>query len=61
MYAMIHGHTEAELAATVERMKHALSEAHVPVLQISALQTTCEFKKTSMRYFEEDNSYDVSA
>ena len=61
MYAMIHGHTEAELEATVERMKHALSEAHVPVLQMSALQTTCEFKKTSMRYFEEDNSYDVSA
>ena len=61
MYAMIHGHTEAELEATVERMKHALSEARVPVLQMSALQTTCEFKKTSMRYFEEDNSYDVSA
>lgn len=61
MYAMIHGHTKAELEATVERMKHALSEAHVPVLQMSALQTTCEFKKTSMRYFEEDNSYDLRA
>ena len=49
LYAMVHGHSEEEVRRTVVRMADETGLAPFDVL-FSAR----EFKKVSMRYFEED-------
>lgn len=54
MYAMIHGRNAASCERMAERMQDDLGRAGVCAPPPLLLLSTREFKKTSMRYFEED-------
>ena len=53
LYAMTHARTPEDLGEQIADMRRALDEAGIPVSASEALSTTGEYKKVSMRYFEE--------
>ncbi|QKF08029.1 radical SAM protein [Berryella wangjianweii] len=54
LYAMTHARTPEELDKHVADLRRRLQEAGVADVSMRALHTTHEYKKVSMRYFEED-------
>lgn len=53
LYAMTHARTSEELSSHIEELKAMLVKAGVEARGMESLTTTREFKKASMRYFEE--------
>ena len=54
LYTMIHGRDRDACERTAARLHDDLSRAGIDVLPARLLLSTREFKKTSMRYFEEE-------
>lgn len=50
---MTHARTAEELSSHIEELKAMLVKAGVEARGMESLTTTREFKKASMRYFEE--------
>ena len=54
LYTMIHGRDRAECERVAGKLRAALAEAGIEAAPPRMLVSVREFKKTSMRYFEED-------
>ena len=54
LYTMIHGRDRAECGRVAGKLHAALAEAGIEAAPPRMLVSVREFKKTSMRYFEED-------
>lgn len=54
LFGMVHAHTRQELDEALGTLRASLSSAGVCGIEPEVLISTREYKKTSMRYFEED-------